>query len=107
MFSLRLIIDPLQVKQSTKALGHELGHKLAWDSNRMTWLWRFVSVAVVASAIAVPPAPHANTAKSRWPSFSDAVESGEPMGAGWGYGCSTICDDNFKDIKDKFDDFAV
>ena len=41
------------------------------------------------------------------PTFKPTSRAGDPMGSQWGYGCNNVCEDNFADIMDKWDDFAT
>jgi hypothetical protein len=59
-----------------------------------------VASLAVASSLSSPETPS-------WVTTDDADDGGDPMGAGWGYGCTYLCEDNFADIIDKFDDFST
>ena len=74
-------------------------------------MWRVLALVAMAVAAPTPPVPHSGVDKSTDrpdSSYSYSYFSyGDPMGKGWGLGCSNMCDENFVEIKEKFDDFAT
>ena len=85
--------------------------------------------AAVLSCVAQTPsaaAPHAHIARQHgaaanddaaWSPIGAYISSlsptgvptglGEPDGGGWGYGCTSVCQGEFDDIEDLFDDFVA
>ena len=83
--------------------------------------------AAVLSCVAHTPsaaAPHAHTARQHGAATDDAWSPigaytnslnptgvptglGKPDGGGWGYGCTSICQGEFDNIEDLFDDFVA